>query len=181
MANSSVASSSMPKILRGSIAEALQNSSGPGPPEGTSSSASSARVTPVVLPEGFVCKITEAHIDEVMVHLNAGTALPKRLRKLEEAYGLGELRSMNRAHYESAMVQQHTETSAFALPQGLFATGQAVHHWWASWFKGAEKPPEQLKGKARPSWYDAQIVAALGVKRVKYAGHSFNEQTYQVH
>ena len=56
-----------------------------------------------------------------------------------------------------------------------------MHHWWSTWFKTALEPRPQLQGKNRPKWYDASIVCALGVKRVRYAGHWFEEHCYQVH
>ena len=63
-----------------------------------------------------------------------------------------------------------------------FRTGQSVHHFWASWFLTAEEPKVQLKGSGtRPQWYSAGIVAALGEKKIKYAGHEFQEHVYQVH
>ena len=62
-----------------------------------------------------------------------------------------------------------------------FRTGQTVHHFWASWFLTAEEPKVQLKKSLRPQWYSAVIVAALGEKKIKYAGHEFQEHVYQVH
>ena len=49
------------------------------------------------------------------------------------------------------------------------------------WRDFINQPPVQLTGKGRPAWYVAQIIAALGLKQVRYAGHSFNGQTYLVH
>ena len=62
-----------------------------------------------------------------------------------------------------------------------FSTGQTVHHWWACWFQDADFPPKQIKGKMRPWWYAAHILAALGVQSVKYAGQHFEEHCYKVH
>ena len=88
---------------------------------------------------------------------------------------------MRRAHYESAVMNHMMTASAVGPKKSLFATGQAVHHWWAGWFQDAEEPRVQLKANQRPSWYDARIVCALDVKRIKYAGQSFEENVYQVH
>ena len=142
-----------------------------------SSSLAPLKVSPLVLTEGFECKITKTHIDEVMKHVTDGICLPKRLRKLEEAYGRGELRNMYHAHYESVLMHHIMIAGAVGPKKSLFATGQAVHHWWAGWFKDAEEPRVQLQA----AWYDARIICALDVKRIKYAGQSFEENVYQVH
>jgi len=106
----------------------------------------------------------------------AGQPIPRRLRKLEGSYERNEIIKMRRFHYESALAAAASLPSAaeplqapVGLPPAAFGTGQSVHHWWSSWFKTAEVPRPQLQGNNRPKWYDASIVCALGVKRVKYS------------
>ena len=116
------------------------------------------------MPEGFKIDrgVTEKFLEEFLKFANAGQPSPKRLRKLQETFQLNEQRKLKAAHYESWIIEHEAAQAAAAAPK--LATGQAVQHWWAGWFKDAEYPPMQLKGNLRPKWFDAQIIAALGIK-----------------
>ena len=148
-----------------------------------------SHVQQYLLPPNFQCDVTKGHIDEVMSLVKDEKRFPKRIRDREYRYRRNESRKMDRAFYESTLAERSVNQFrdfTFILPPGFgdgskFSIGQAVHHWWAHWFKSADSPPMQLKGKMRPSWYDAQIIAALGVNHVKYAGQDFEEPCYQVH
>ena len=139
------------------------------------------RPNEVDLPEGFKIDrgVTEKFLEEFLKFANAGQPSPKRLRKLPETFQLNEQRKLKATHYESWIIEHEASQAAAAAPK--LATGQAVQHWWAGWFKDAESPPMQLKGEKRPAWYDAQIYAAIGIKDVKYAGQPHSEHCYQVH
>ena len=130
----------------------------------------------LVLPDTFVCKVNEKFIDEMAALAASKKDVPKRLRKMEGAFEFNENKKMRQVDYEGHLRRQPESPLA-----GCFRTGQAVHHWWASWFKDATEPKIQIKKKGRPQWYDAQIIAALGVKKMMYAGQEFEEQTYQIH
>jgi hypothetical protein len=106
--------------------------------------------------------------------------VPKRLRKIEQGFQHQEPKKMRSAHYENMRMQAKPSLES-QEGKARFRTGQSVHHFWASWFVKAEEPKVQLQGSSRPKWYSAGIVAALGERKIKYAGHEFQEQTYQVH
>ena len=134
----------------------------------------------LVLPKDFKCKVSKEFIDEMATLADSITPIvPKRLRKLEEAYERNELQKMRRMHYESAVVEN--TNAGVSGAEGTLSTGQNVHHWWAKWFKTAKKQRDQIAKKDRPKWYDATILAAMGKKRVWYMGLWFDEPTYQVH
>ena len=134
----------------------------------------------LVLPKDFKCKVSKEFIDEMATLAdNITPIVPKRFRKLEEAYERNELQKMRRMHYESAVVEN--ANAGVSGAEGTLSTGQNVHHWWASWFKTATQPRDQIAKKERPKWYDATILAALGKRRVWYMGRWFDEPTYQVH
>jgi len=153
----------------------------------------------LVLPDTFVCKVNEKFIDEMAALAASKKDVPKRLRKMEGAFEFNENKKMRQVDYEGHLRRQPESPlagSAHQCPDGKcfrpssaleslegnkLCTGQAVHHWWASWFKDATEPKIQIKKKGRPQWYDAQIIAALGVKKMMYAGQEFEEHTYQVH
>ena len=111
--------------------------------------------------------------------------MPKRLRDKEKGYKYNELKKMRALHYESLLLQAskgRIEAHFGAVEGGpRFRTGQTVHHFWASWFPTAVEPKVQLQGTSRPKWYSAGIVAALGKKTLRYAGHEFHEHVYQTH
>ena len=134
----------------------------------------------LVLPKDFKCKVSKEFIDEMATLADSITPIvPKRLRKLEEAYERNELQKMRRMHYESAVVEN--TNAGVSGAEGTLSTGQNVHHWWAKWFKTAKKQRDQIAKKDRPKWYDATILAAMGKRRVWYMGRWFDEPTYQVH
>ena len=141
---------------------------------------------PLELQGNLVIGVSKEFIDEICSLAADGKVIPRRLRKQEGSYERNELKKMRRVHYESALAaasrqSSHAEVQAAPHP-AAFGTGQSVHHWWSTWFKTALEPRPQLQGKNRPKWYDASIVCALGVKRVRYAGHWFEqEHCYQVH
>jgi cobalamin biosynthesis Mg chelatase CobN len=64
------------------------------------------------------------------------------------------------------------ESSASAVEQPKFGTGQAVLKWWAHWFAdtGVNKMPMQLKGKKRPAWYSAEIIRCAEILDITYDG-----------
>ena len=65
----------------------------------------------VVLPKDFKCKVSKEFIDEMATLAdNIKPIVPKRLRKLEEAYERNELQKMRRMHYESAVVENVRQT-----------------------------------------------------------------------
>ena len=146
----------------------------------------------VEVPPNFECGVSQKFIDEMYGLLKVGAdgkkeigKIAKRLRKMELGFEHQELKKMRAAHYESALMETGSMAKA-TICQGVvskarFRTGQSAHHFWASWFKNAEEPKVQLKEKARPSWYSAFVLAALGERKVKYAGQEFHEQVYQVH
>ena len=168
---------------RGSVRMSLQGSAANDPPQ----------VVPrppmeLWLHGNMAIGVSKAFIDEITGLAAAGQPIPRRLRKLEGSYERNEIIKMRRFHYESALAAAVSPPPASEPlqapedpPPAAFGTGQSVHHWWSSWFKTAEEPRPQLQGNNRPKWYDASIICALGVKRVKYAGHWFEEHTYQVH
>jgi len=134
----------------------------------------------VDIPKDYKSKINEKLVETMKIGIKGS----KKMRKLEEAYELNDLRKMKKEDYVSALVIEPTKSASSSGPQagpeGTLSTGQSVHQWWASWFKDVEKPVKQLKGKARPAWYDATIVAALGRQKVKYLGLWWEEPTYHV-
>ena len=168
---------------RGSVRLSLQGSADTDPP----------RVVPrppmeLCIHGNMAMGVSKKFMDEIMALATTGQKIPRRLLKIEGSYERNESIKMRRVHYESALAAAASLPSAaeplqapVGLPPAAFGTGQSVHHWWSSWFKTAEVPRTQLQGNNRPKWYDASIVCALGVKRVKYAGHEFEEHTYQVH
>ena len=170
---------------RGSVRQSLQA-------EGSADTDPPPQVVELRLHENMAIGVSKEFIDEITGLAKAGKPIPRRLRKLEGSYERNEVTKMRRFHYESALAAAASLPSAAAAAaepaeplqapvDPAFGTGQSVHHWWSSWFKAAEKPKPQLQGANRPKWYDASIICALGVKRVKYAGHWFEEHTYQVH
>ena len=168
---------------RGSVCQSLQGSAEADPPQ-----VVPRQPMELWLHGNMALGVSKAFIDEITSLAAAGRAIPRRLRKLEGSYERNETIKMRRFHYESALAAAASlppSAEPLQAPVDLhpaaFGTGQSVHHWWSSWFKNAEEPRSQLQGNNRPKWYDASIVCALGVKRVKYAGHWFEEHTYQVH
>ena len=152
----------------------------------------------VVLPKDFKCKVSKEFIDEMatiadrckkmkeqtgqMDWSDGSPLVPKRLRKLEEAYQRNELAKMKRMHCESAVFSAALGRGhGLHDAEGTMMTGQNVHHWWAKWFKTATTPKYKIAKSDRPKWYDATILGALGKKRVRYMGRWFDEPTYQVH
>lgn len=164
--------------VRGSVGRSLRGPSPAVPPAAPPQAPPPPQ--PLELPGNLVFNVSKEFIDEITSLAAAGRDIPRRLRKLEGAYERNESTKMRRLHYESALAAA-TGQSAPAEVGAKFETGQSVHHWWSSWFKTATEPKTQLQGKNRPNWYDASIVAALGMKRVRYAGQWFDEHTYQVH
>ena len=166
---------------RGSVRQILQGPAEAEPPQAVPRQ-------PLELQGDMVFGVSKDFIDEITSLAAAGSAIPRRLRKLEGSYERNETIKMRRFHYESALAAAASQSSDAEIQQlpaaphpAAFGTGQSVHHWWSTWFKTALEPRPQLQGKNRPKWYDASIVCALGVKRVKYAGHWFEEHCYQVH
>ena len=49
-------------------------------------------------------------------------------------------------------------------PAPLFANGQSVIRWWASWMKEATELPASYNKLNRPNWYSAQILTYVGWK-----------------
>ena len=137
-------------------------------------------INELVLPSNFDCRVRKEFIDEMATLCDDNACVPKRLRKLDDAYGRNESQKMRCVHYESALVEQTSIAASSSGPEGKLSTGQSVHHWWASWFKTATEPKSQISKRLRPKWYNAVVIAALGVKRVMYAGQWFEEHTYQV-
>ena len=152
----------------------------------------------LVLPKDFKCKVSKEFIDEMatiadrckkmkeqtgqMDWSDGSPLVPKRLRKLEEAYQRNELAKMKRMHCESAVFSAALGRGhGLHDAEGTMMTGQNVHHWWAKWFKTATTPKYKIAKSDRPKWYDATILGALGKKRVRYMGRWFDEPTYQVH
>ena len=69
-----------------------------------------------------------------------------------------------------------------APPQ--FRPGEAVCHWWASWFKDCAegKAPKQYGGKkGRPAWFSAEVLSVAGYQTRCYAGAQHTTHFYQVH
>ena len=152
----------------------------------------------LVLPKDFKCKVSKEFIDEMatiadrckkmkeqtgqMDWSDGSPLVPKRLRKLEEAYQRNELAKMKRMHCESAVFSAALGRGhGLHDAEGTMMTGQNVHHWWAKWFKTATTPKYKIAKSDRPKWYDATILGALGKKRVRYMGRWFDEPMYQVH
>ena len=124
----------------------------------------------LVLPKDFKCKVSKEFIDEMATIADRCNKMkeqtgqmdwpitplvPKRLRKLEEAYERNELQKMRRMHYESAVVEN--TNAGVSGAEGTLSTGQNVHHWWAGWFKTATKPKDQIAKKHRPKWSTARV------------------------
>ena len=133
---------------KGSVGDLL---AGSGATPVASSSSADCPARSLVLPQDFKCKVSKEFIDE-MATLADNAKVPKRLRKLEEAYGRNELQKMRRMHYESAVVEN--TNAGVSGAEGRLSTGQNVHHWWAAWFKTATTPRYQIAGKDRPKWYE---------------------------
>ena len=102
----------------------------------------------LVLPKDFKCKVSKEFIDEMATLADGCNKLkeqhglmdwpitplvPKRLRKLEEAYERNELQKMRRMHYESAVVENLIAGVSKGRGghdvEGTLSTGQNVHHW----------------------------------------------------
>jgi hypothetical protein len=126
--------------------------------------------TPWVRPRGYTNNIEAHHV--LFLHC---AKPPKQLSKLEQCWRHKETQRMNRESLESTMQR------AIHAPGSLFTGGQSVHHWWNICFKDAKGPLLQLTAKTRPKWYDATVMAAVGVKTMMYAGISFEQPVYQVH
>ena len=153
-----------------------------------------SRLQPWPIPEDLRCSPVAA----VLEALNK-PRLSKRQRDQEAGFVHMEQVRMARAHKESAaqetiaqlQVQARQASGQASASSGSaaadpsppkFATGQSVLHWWSSWMEKAETPPKQLKKKARPAWFDATIVASVGIRSVRYAGFVHeNIHCYQVH
>jgi hypothetical protein len=163
---------------RGSVSPFLQEPAKAEPPQAVPRQ-------PLELQGNLVIGVSKEFIDEICSLAADGKVIPRRLRKQEGSYERNELKKMRRVHYESALAAASSQHAEIQCPPNwppAYATGQSVHHWWSPWFKEALEPKPQLQGKSRPKWYDAVILAALGVKRVRYAGHWFEqEHCYQVH
>ncbi len=71
---------------------------------------------------------------------------------------------------------------AAPLPEVKFQTGQSVLQWWAGWFaKCAEgETPKQINKKLRPGWFSAEILSALGLMDIVYAGVRKKGHCYMV-
>ena len=65
----------------------------------------------------------------------------------------------------------------------LFRPGEAVCHWWASWFKDCAegKAPKQYGKKGRPAWFSAEVLSVAGYQTQCYAGTQHTTHFYQVH
>ena len=137
--------------------------------------------------EKFECTVSKNFIEEMYGLLKEGEdgeieigKVPKRLRSQEKGFQHQELKKMRHSQYEGLLMEA-MQARPIPVKGARFRTGQSVHHFWSSWFVKAEEPKVQLQGSSRPKWYSAGIVAALGERKIKYAGHEFQEQTYQVH
>jgi hypothetical protein len=133
------------------------------------------------LSPNFECCVSKEFIDEMFELFKKDEKIPKRLRKKELGFEYNELKKMKAMHYASALVETMGKAEYRTPSKRLFATGQSVHHWWAGWFKTATEPRSQIKKANRPNWYSAEVLMALGVRRLKYAGRDFHEDCYQVH
>ena len=143
------------------------------------------------IPQNYQFTVDKKYIDEMFSLVKVGKdgkkeidKVPKRLRDKEKGYQYNELKKMRALHYESMLLQ--ASKGRIDLHYGKegaprFRTGQSVHHFWSSWFAKAVEPKVQLQGSSRPKWYSAGIIAALGEKTIRYAGHVFSEHAYQVH
>ena len=105
--------------------------------------------------------------------------LSKKHRKMEQGFAHQKLRKMRGAEIEGKLAEMAAKVATAKEPK--FRYGQSVLHWWSSWFKTASEPPTQLKKKSRPAWFDATIVLALGIEKVRYAGKEWHEHCYQDH
>ena len=109
------------------------------------------RALAVVLSPDFSCEVSTGFVDEVLGssfhEVLCSKSLTKRLRKKQECDQLQEKKHMQRCDYEGALMRQKPEAVG---DMRLFRTGQTVHHWRASWFKGATEPRAQLSEKGRP-------------------------------
>ncbi len=72
--------------------------------------------------------------------------------------------------------------SAAPLPEAKFQTGQSVLQWWATWFSACPegKTPKQINKKLRPAWFSAEIISALGLMDIVYAGVRKQGHCYMV-
>ena len=141
----------------------------------------------VDLPDDFKFGVKEKFIAEMAALPISGEKVPRHLRKAEECYMLNENVKMRQCDNECRLMNapsQYNCPGPFGVAK--FEIGQAVHHWWSSWFYTATVPLMQIQGVAtrkrgRPAWYDARIIMALGVKKLVYAGHEIEKHCYQVH
>jgi hypothetical protein len=72
--------------------------------------------------------------------------------------------------------------SAAPLPEAKFQTGQSVLQWWAGWFSACPEgqTPKQMNKKLRPGWFSAEILSALGLMDIVYAGVRKKGHCYMV-
>ena len=119
-------------------------------------------------------------------YLQMAKAEPSRkYRKLEEAMARNENKKMRTAALESEWSSRDERViesdSSSARPPPKFSCGQSVHHWWASWMCSPEKAPKQLKKKARPAWFSAQIATLPQWETGVYAGVEYTGWHYTAH
>ena len=196
MAAPPAASNSSPLEIGGSFsADAIGGLGAPARPSPSSSSvdpiggpSASARPKPLAVPADLQCSPSAAIVDE----LNK-PALSHRKRKQEQAFAHMEIRRMTIADQASQAAETIGKLSAAAAeasspppppqdPGPQFLTGQSVLHWWSSWMAQAAQPPARIRGKGRPAWFDATILASLGKMDIRYAGYDWKGvYAYQVH
>jgi hypothetical protein len=141
----------------------------------------------MAVPANLKCNPSAALVEE----LNK-PELSHRKRKVEQGFAHMEIRRMTIADQASQAAETIAKLSAAAAeassslssqdPGPQFLTGQSVLHWWSSWMAQAAHPPTRIKGKGRPAWFDATILASLGKMDIRYAGYDWKGvYAYQVH
>ena len=72
--------------------------------------------------------------------------------------------------------------SAAPLPEAKFSSGQSVLQWWASWFADCKEgeTPGQTNKKLRPGWFSAEVISAMGLMDIVYAGVRKSGHCYMV-
>ena len=124
--------------------------------------------------------------------------LSKKHRQMQKGFEYQEKSKMRKVDYESHLLravesemlakeiaqedaEMLTKLAKVQEQEPKFRNGQSVLQWWAAWMDKCTVVPKQLKGKARPAWFDATVVVAQGIGETSYAGTNWREHLYQVH
>jgi hypothetical protein len=135
---------------------------------------------------GAQAKATRKYVEGREFMSGKAMVLEDSISKYREALDRADARAVaaetasSSAAAASASLAQ--AASAAPLPEAKFQTGQSVLQWWAGWFTACPEgeTPKQINKKLRPGWFSAEILSALGLMDIVYAGVRKKGHCYMV-